>query len=86
QYLLAQLAEHAARRRRAPPHAGATPYVNTIPVDVEPPYPGDLQLEERLAAVLRWNALARVVRAHRAYGELGGHLASYASAADLFEV
>ncbi|QCU32401.1 alpha-ketoglutarate dehydrogenase [Burkholderia pseudomallei] len=86
QYLLAQLAEHAARRRLPPPHAGATPYVNTIPVDEEPPYPGDLQLEERLAAVLRWNALAMVVRANRAYGELGGHIASYASAADLFEV
>ncbi|MDN7672584.1 alpha-ketoglutarate dehydrogenase [Burkholderia oklahomensis] len=86
QYLLAQLAEHAARRRVAPPHANTTPYVNTIPLDAQPPYPGDLQLEARLAAVLRWNALAMVVRANRAYGELGGHIASYASAADLFEV
>ncbi|REG58780.1 LOW QUALITY PROTEIN: pyruvate dehydrogenase E1 component [Paraburkholderia sp. BL6669N2] len=50
------------------------------------PYPGDAALEERLSAALRWNALAMVVRANKAYGELGGHIASYASAVDLFEV
>ncbi len=48
--------------------------------------PGDLAVEERLASLMRWNALAMVVRANKAYGELGGHIASYASAADLFEV
>ncbi len=63
-----------------------TPYLNTIPVDEQPPYPGDLDLERRLASINRWNALAMVVRANKAYGELGGHIASYASAADLFEV
>lgn len=63
-----------------------TPYVNTIPVDQQPPFPGDLAIEERLASLMRWNALAMVVRANQAYGELGGHIASYASAADLFEV
>ena len=63
-----------------------TPYVNTVPVAAQPPFPGDLALEERLASIMRWNALAMVVRANRAYGELGGHIASYASAADLFEV
>ncbi|MFK7888443.1 MAG: alpha-ketoglutarate dehydrogenase [Gammaproteobacteria bacterium] len=63
-----------------------TPYVNTIPVTQQPPFPGDLAIEERLASIMRWNALAMVVRANRAYGELGGHIASYASAADLFEV
>ena len=62
-----------------------TPYVNSIPVDLQPPFPGDLAIEERLAAIMRWNALAMVVRANQAYGELGGHIASYASAADLFE-
>ena len=62
-----------------------TPYVNSIPVDRQPPFPGDLAIEERLAAVMRWNALAMVMRANQAYGELGGHIASYASAADLFE-
>ena len=63
-----------------------TPYVNTIPVAQQPPFPGDLAIEERLASIMRWNALAMVVRANRAFGELGGHIASYASAADLFEV
>jgi pyruvate dehydrogenase E1 component len=62
-----------------------TPYRNTIPVDRQPAYRGDLAIEERLAAIVRWNALAMVVRANRAYGELGGHIASFASAADLFE-
>jgi Pyruvate dehydrogenase complex, dehydrogenase (E1) component len=63
-----------------------TPYINTVSVDNEPDFPGDLTIEERLASIMRWNALAMVVRANRAYGELGGHIASYASAADLFEV
>jgi len=63
-----------------------TPYINTIDVDQQPMFPGDLAIEERLASLMRWNALAMVVRANQAYGELGGHIASYASAADLFEV
>ena len=62
-----------------------TPYVNTIGVDAQPRFPGDLAMEERLASLMRWNALAMVVRANQAYGELGGHISSYASAADLFE-
>ncbi len=65
--------------------ARGTSYVNTIPVDQQPVFPGDLAMEERLASLVRWNALAMVVRANQAYGELGGHIASYASAADLFE-
>lgn len=63
-----------------------TPYINTIPVDQQSAFPGDLAIEERLASIMRWNALAMVVRANQAYGELGGHISSYASAADLFEV
>jgi len=63
-----------------------TPYVNSIPVDEQPPFPGDLAIEEKLASLMRWNALAMVAKANEAYGELGGHIASYASAADLFEV
>ena len=63
-----------------------TPYVNSIPVDKQPPFPGDLAIEEKLASLMRWNALAMVAKANEAYGELGGHIASYASAADLFEV
>ncbi|OPA87492.1 pyruvate dehydrogenase (acetyl-transferring), homodimeric type [Pseudomonas fluorescens] len=63
-----------------------TPYINSISVEQQPSFPGDLATEERLASLVRWNALAMVVRANQAYGELGGHIASYASAADLFEV
>ena len=66
-----------------------TPYVNTIAVDEQPAFPGDLAIEERLAALMRWNALAMVVKANQVEtggsAELGGHVASYASAADLFE-
>ena len=62
-----------------------TPYVNSIPVERQPSFPGDLAIEERLASLMRWNSLAMVARANQAYGELGGHIASYASAADLFE-
>ena len=66
-----------------------TPYVNTIATQDQPLFPGDLAMEERLASLMRWNALAMVVRANQAElggsSELGGHIASYASAADLFE-
>jgi pyruvate dehydrogenase E1 component len=86
QYLFDRLAEHALSVGVVSARARATPYTNTIGVSEQPPYPGNLDIEEKLAAVLRWNALAMVVRANRAYGELGGHIASYASAADLFEV
>lgn len=85
-FLLEQLAATAHARGvtwRAP---RITPYVNTIGLAEQPMYPGDLILEARLSAIMRWNALAMVVRANRTYGELGGHIASYASAADLFEV
>lgn len=63
-----------------------TPYINTIPVEQQPEFPGDIAIEEKLVSIMRWNSLAMVVRANKAYGELGGHIASYASAADLFEV
>ncbi len=64
----------------------ATPYVNSIAVDQQGSFPGDLAIEEKLASLMRWNALAMVAKANAEYGELGGHIASYASAADLFEV
>ncbi|TCK39570.1 pyruvate dehydrogenase E1 component [Paraburkholderia sp. BL8N3] len=86
QYLFDRLSDHALSIGVESARARITPYANTISVERQPPYPGNLDIEERLAAVLRWNALAMVVRANRAYGELGGHIASYASAADLFEV
>jgi len=84
-FLLDALQRHAARTGLQWRPAIATPYVNTIPVTAQPPFPGDLEAERALSALMRWNALAMVVRANRAHGELGGHIASYASAADLFE-
>jgi len=84
-YLLHQLQEEAQQLgivAHVPPFSS---YRNTIGVEAQGPYPGDLALEERLTAIMRWNALAMVVRANRAYGELGGHIASYASAAEIFE-
>ena len=61
-------------------------YRNTIPLERQGAYPGDLGIEERITSILRWNALAMVMRANQAYGDLGGHIASYASAAEIFEV
>jgi len=85
-YLLDELARQAHQQHLGWKPDGTTPYVNSIAVDQQPPFPGDLAIEERLASLMRWNALAMVVRANQAYGDLGGHIASYASAADLFEV
>ena len=85
-FLLRALQRHADRGGLRWQPELASPFVNTIPVSAQPRFPGDLELERELAALMRWNALAMVVRANRAYGELGGHIASYASAADLFEV
>ncbi len=85
-YLLQRLVQHARRRRVQLPTVANTPYINTISLAEQAPFPGNLELEARLAALVRWNALAMVVRANRASAELGGHIASYASAADLFEV
>jgi pyruvate dehydrogenase E1 component len=85
-FLLRRLLQHARTRRVPLPQVLATPYINTIALAEQPPYQGNLEIESRLSALVRWNALAMVVRANRASGELGGHIASYASAADLFEV
>jgi pyruvate dehydrogenase E1 component len=62
------------------------PYRNSIPLERQPPFPGDIAMEERITAIIRWNALAMVMRANKAYGDLGGHIASYASAAEIFEI
>jgi pyruvate dehydrogenase E1 component len=88
-YLLSRLSAAAQQFGVNWRDARNTPYINSIRVQNEPPFPGGsdaLAMEQHLASVMRWNALAMVVRANRAYGELGGHIASYASAADLFEV
>lgn len=85
-FLLDQLATFARGKGVGWKPELCTPYQNTIAVNEQPAFPGDLAIEERLGSIMRWNALAMVARANAAYGELGGHIASYASAADLFEV
>ncbi len=85
-FLLRQLEEQLRRqgiRSSVQPYSA---YRNTIPLEKQGAYPGDLALEERITSIIRWNALAMVVRANHAHGELGGHIASYASAAEMFEV
>ncbi len=85
-FLLEQLKEQAQMlglEAKVQPYSA---YRNTVPLDRQPAYPGNLALEERIISILRWNALAMVVRANTAYGELGGHIASYASVAEIFEV
>jgi pyruvate dehydrogenase E1 component len=85
-YVLKQLESRAQELGVAVHSSPYSAYRNTIPLDRQTPHPGDVALEERITAIIRWNALAMVVRANKAYGELGGHVASYASAAEIFEV
>src|SRR5690242_13052188 len=80
---LEEQAQHLGILAHVPPYSA---YQNTIPLEEQGAYPGDLALEQRITSIVRWNALAMVVRANRAYGELGGHIASYASAAEIFEI
>ncbi|MEO6224119.1 MAG: pyruvate dehydrogenase (acetyl-transferring), homodimeric type [Vicinamibacterales bacterium] len=68
------------------PFSSNTPYINTIPATEQVPYPGDRELERRIKSVIRWNALAMVVRANRESDGIGGHISTYASAATLYEV
>ncbi|WP_375305244.1 alpha-ketoglutarate dehydrogenase [Bradyrhizobium sp. A11] len=85
-YILAALDRRAKELGVLPDSPPFSPYRNSIPLEQQKPYPGDIAIETRLTAIIRWNALAMVVRANKAYGELGGHVASYASAAEIFEV
>ncbi len=85
-YLLERLIEKARRSGAYLPYSANTAYINTIPLAAEEPFPGDLTLERRITAFIRWNAMAMVVQANRKFAGLGGHIASYASAATLFEV
>jgi pyruvate dehydrogenase E1 component len=85
-FLLMKLLERAKQSQVGFPATVSTPYVNTIAADQEPWFPGDEDMERRIRAIMRWNAAAMVVRAnHRADG-IGGHLATFASSAALYEV
>jgi pyruvate dehydrogenase E1 component len=85
-YLLECMIDHARRSGAYLPYSPNTAYVNTIPVGQQPEYPGDRALERRIEAYIRWNAMAMVVHANRKSSEYGGHIASYASSATLYEV
>lgn len=87
QFIIESLIE-AAHLRHIPisEKAFVSPYCNTVPVAEQPDYPGDVDLEKRLEAWLRWNAIAMVLRAKKEAGGVGGHLSSYASIATLYEV
>ena len=63
-----------------------TPYINTIPANQEPPYPGNLEIERRIRSYVRWNAMAMVVKANKEHSSIGGHISTFASAATLYEV
>jgi len=86
QRLLRQLQSRAAGFGITLPYAANTPYLNTIPRSAQPRYPGDLDVERRIRSLVRWNAMAMVVRANRAEEGIGGHISTFASAATLFEV
>jgi len=85
-YLLLRLLERAGQTNVGFPATVSTPYVNTIPTDEEPQFPGDEYLERRIRAYIRWNAAVMVVRANVRSEAIGGHLSTYASSAALYEV
>ncbi|HSK31455.1 MAG TPA: pyruvate dehydrogenase (acetyl-transferring), homodimeric type, partial [Candidatus Limnocylindria bacterium] len=68
------------------PHTVSTPYINTIPPEKEPSYPGNREIERRIKSYVRWNAMAMVVKANRIHPDIGGHISTYASSATLYEV
>ena len=86
QFLLEQLVARARNTGAYIPYNANTAYKNTIPADREARSPGDPEMEHRIRSLVRWNAMATVVRANKDSGELGGHIASFASAATLYDV
>ncbi len=84
--LLDRLRSRAQKLGAGPAFTANTPYVNTIPVEKQGVFPGDQEIERRIKSLIRWNALAMVVRANRVDHSIGGHISTYASAATLFEI
>jgi len=85
-FLLEELLAEARRRRAPVPYSANTPYLNTIPPEKEERSPGDPAVEHRIRSLIRWNALAIVLRANKESSELGGHIASFQSAATLYDI
>ena len=84
--LMEELGVHAHQKGLELPFSANTPYMNTIPAHRQPPYPGSREIERRIKSLIRWNAMAMVVRANQQDSGLGGHISTYASAATLYEV
>src|SRR5437868_11248522 len=85
--LLQQLSLHARRAAGVNlPFSATTPYQNTIPARQQAPFPGSQEMERRIKSLIRWNALAMVVKANKLEEGIGGHISTYASAATLYEV
>ena len=84
--LLRLLQTRAQERGAAFPFSANTPYINTISADRQPAYPGSREIERRIKSIIRWNAMAMVVRANRESSGIGGHISTYASSATLYEV
>src|SRR5436309_395310 len=85
-YLLTRVGARAETAGVAVPFSTTTPYVNTIPPDEEPPYPGNREMERKIKSLVRWNAMAMVVQANDNDHGLGGHIGTFASCANLHEV
>src|SRR5918994_11895 len=85
-YLLSSLPDRAREAKVSSPATVSTPYVNTIPRESEPWFPGDEHIERRIRAFVRWNAAMMVVKANKAADGIGGHLSTYASSASLYEI
>jgi len=85
-FLVAKLTERARERQIGTPAEVSTPYVNTIPTDEQPWFPGDEYIEKRIRAFIRWNAAIMVVKANKNADGIGGHLSTFASSAALYEV
>src|SRR6476469_8408789 len=86
QFLLRKLLEKGYEKDVSLPFTGNTPYINTIPRAKQPPYPGDRAIERRIKSLVRWNAMAMVVRANKKSAGLGGHISTFASSATLYQV
>lgn len=84
--ILRQLQVRARKYGIKTQSTGSTPYINTIPPDQQPPYPGRREIEHRIKSIIRWNAMAMVIRANKEESGIGGHISTYASVATLFEV
>jgi pyruvate dehydrogenase E1 component len=85
-FLMSKLLERARELQVGHPATVSTPYVNTIPPEQEPWFPGDEYIERRIRAYIRWNAAVMVVKANKHAEGIGGHLSTYASSASLYEV